>query len=91
MLNPTVPPGSKFYTTICSVRSSSYETILGVDLRRERMGATDLAVFPYGGQPLSAAPCSSIRRMQPQRAGSIVYLGVSDLRPVLARRAARRR
>ena len=56
-----------------------YETILGVDLRRDAHGrATDL-VFPYGGQPgPSAAPCCI--GCEPSVQGSIVYLSVSDLR-----------
>jgi len=86
MLNPTVPTWFEIPVRDLQRAQQFYETILGVDLRRERMGATNLAVFPYGGQPAHVSGALLQHpECEPSVQGSIVYLSVSDLRPVLAR------
>jgi predicted enzyme related to lactoylglutathione lyase len=62
-----------------------YETILAVDLRRERIGASELALLPYGeagsGGAIVKAP-----GMQPSRTGTLVFLNCDQgLDRVLAR------
>jgi predicted enzyme related to lactoylglutathione lyase len=86
MLNPTVPAWFEIPVRDLDRAQRFYETILGVDLRRQDVAGSRLAVFPYGGRPnhvsgalLQNADC------EPAVQGSIVYLAVDDLRPVLQR------
>lgn len=86
MLNPTVPAWFEIPVRDLERAQRFYETILGIGLRRERMGASDLAVFPYGGAPTHVSGALLHHPdCEPSVQGSTVYLSVSDLRPVLAR------
>ena len=89
MLNPNVPAWFEIPTTDLDRAQSFYEGILGVSLKREPMGEVELAVFPYGGKPHVSGALISHPECQPAIQGSIVYLSVDDLTPVLQRAAAR--
>ncbi|WP_028312984.1 VOC family protein [Derxia gummosa] len=67
--------------------SAFYEGVFGVTLRREPMGAVEMAVFPYGdgvGGALVQGP-----QFQPSAHGVLPYLGVSDVAAALARATER--
>ena len=63
-----------------------YETLLGVELKRETMGPqATLAVFPYE-QPGAGGCLMQASGLEPAAAGTLVYLGASPtLDAVLAR------
>jgi uncharacterized protein len=65
-----------------------YEALLGISMKRQRyMGDTDQAVFPNGGPDHASGALvqANAERAPAQAAGSVVYLSVSDIRPLLAR------
>jgi len=86
MLNPTVPAWFEIPVQDMDRAQRFYESILGVNLQRQTMGPSELAVFPYGGRPNHVSG-ALLRHADnhPAVQGSIVYLSVGDLRPVLAR------
>lgn len=62
-----------------------YETLLGIELKREAMGPqATLAVFPYE-QPGAGGCLMQAPGMEPAAAGTLVYLGVAALDAVLGR------
>ncbi|HSX60870.1 MAG TPA: VOC family protein [Tahibacter sp.] len=85
MLNPTVPAWFEIPTVDLDRAQSFYERILGVPLRREPMGETELAVFPYGGRPHVSGALIRHEECRPAIQGSVVYLSVDNLEPVLQR------
>lgn len=85
MLNPNVPAWFEIPASRLDRAQKFYETILGVNLRREAMGASELAVFPSGGKPHASGALIHHEDCEPSVLGSTVYLNVSDLRPVLER------
>lgn len=60
-----------------------YEKILDVKLTRESMGAMTLAIFPHE-KPGTAGAVLKAEGQQPSPQGTVVYLNVADVRPVLA-------
>jgi predicted enzyme related to lactoylglutathione lyase len=88
MLQPDVPAWFEIPVTDIERAQSFYEALLGVTMKRSRyMGETDQAVFPNGGPDhasgaRSASACTSAPS---QRSGTIVYLSVRDIRPLLER------
>lgn len=88
MLNPTVPAWFEIPTVDLDRAQAFYEHILGVALKREPMGESELAVFPYGGRPHVSGALIRHAECSPAVQGSIVYLSVEDLRPVLQRALA---
>ncbi len=61
-----------------------YETLLSTRLQREQMLSTKLAVFPYE-KPGSSGALIETQQVQPSPNGTVVYLNVEDIRPVLER------
>jgi predicted enzyme related to lactoylglutathione lyase len=88
MLNPNVPAWFEIPTSDLDRAQRFYETILGQQLRRENFGGTDIAVFPRGDRPNATGALIRLDELQPTVQGSIVYLSVDDLAPVLERAEA---
>jgi predicted enzyme related to lactoylglutathione lyase len=85
MLNPNVPAWFEIPTLDLDRAQRFYETVLKQQLRREDFGGGTLAVFPYGGKPNASGALVAMDDCNPSVQGSIVYLSVDDLRPVLER------
>ncbi|MBL8300815.1 MAG: VOC family protein [Rhodanobacteraceae bacterium] len=85
MLGPTVPAWFEIPTSDMNRAQAFYERILDVALKREPMGETELAVFPYGGRPHVSGALIHHAELSPAIQGSVVYLSVDDLQPVLQR------
>lgn len=90
MLNANVPAWFEIPVSRLDRAQQFYETVLGVSLRRENMGGGAMAVFPYGGKPHSSGALIAGEHCEPSVQGSVVYLGVDDLAPVLERVLANR-
>jgi predicted enzyme related to lactoylglutathione lyase len=66
-----------------------YETVLGCALRREDMGPSQGAVFPYTGEGVGGALMSGPTAPAPGQGGALVYLDASPaLDAALARVSA---
>lgn len=85
MLNPNVPAWFEIPTADLDRAQRFYETILAQPLKRERFGATDIAVFPRGDRPNATGALIRFDECEPSVQGSIVYLSVDNLQPVLER------
>jgi predicted enzyme related to lactoylglutathione lyase len=85
MLNANVPAWFEIPADDLDRAQRFYETILGQALRRENFGGMDMAVFPGGGKPNSSGALIRMDECQPSVQGSVVYLSVDDLAPVLER------
>ena len=84
MLQPSVPAWFEIPAADMERAVRFYESLLDATLIREEMGPMALAVFPHGqGLPSGAVVRSEIHR--PSESGSVVYLHVADIRPLLAR------
>jgi predicted enzyme related to lactoylglutathione lyase len=88
MLNPNVPAWFEIPTDDLDRAQHFYETVFAQPLKRERFGETDIAVFPSGGKPHATGALVAMDDCRPSVLGSIVYLSVDDLRPLLARAQA---
>jgi len=87
MLNANVPAWFEIPTDDLDRAQRFYETILAQPLKRERFGASDIAVFPRGDKPNATGALIRHDDCVPSVQGSIVYLSVAELRPVLERAA----
>ena len=85
MLNSNVPAWFEIPTLDLDRAQRFYEAVLKQQLRREDFGGGTLAVFPYGGKPNASGALVAMDDCNPSVQGSIVYLSVDDLRPVLER------
>jgi len=85
MLNPNVPAWFEIPTLDLDRAQRFYEAILTQPLKRERFGGTDIAVFPGGAKPNASGALIKLDDCEPTVHGSIVYLSVADLEPVLDR------
>jgi predicted enzyme related to lactoylglutathione lyase len=85
MLNPNVPAWFEIPTADLDRAQRFYETILDQPLKRERFSGTDIAVFPRGDKPNATGALIKLDDCEPSVQGSVVYLGVDDLQPVLDR------
>jgi predicted enzyme related to lactoylglutathione lyase len=87
MLKPNVPAWFEIPARDVDRAQTFYQQLLGVSLTRTQINGADQAIFPYGGKPNTSG--SVIRWdgvYEPSdRLGSIVYLHVDDIRPVLER------
>jgi uncharacterized protein len=88
MLNPNVPAWFEIPADDLDRAQRFYETILGQALERERFGDSDIAVFPGGAKPNASGALIRMEDCRPSVQGSIVYLSVDDLAPVLERAEA---
>ena len=91
MLKPNVPAWFEIPVSNLDRAQQFYEDLLDVELRRELVGDTAQAIFPYGGPPhASGALVRWNHDHAPARdAGTIVYLSVADIRPLLVRASER--
>ena len=63
-----------------------FETVLACKMRRESMGPSENAVFPYGGEGVGGAIMAGPTAPQPSADGTLIYLDASpSLDAVLAR------
>ena len=85
MLNPNVSAWFEIPTSDMERAQRFYEAILEQPLKRECFGGADIAVFPRGDKPNATGALIRHDEYQPSVQGSIVYLSVGDLAPVLAR------
>ena len=85
MLNPNVPAWFEIPTDDLDRAQKFYETVLAQPLQREKFGASDLAVLRGGGKPNSSGALIAMEECRPSVQGSIIYISVDNLTPVLAR------
>ncbi len=85
MLNTNVPAWFEIPTDDLDRAQRFYEQVLDVQLRRMDFGGGAMAVFPGGGKPNATGALVSMAEHEPSVQGSIVYLGLDDIRPVLNR------
>jgi predicted enzyme related to lactoylglutathione lyase len=85
MLNPNVPAWFEIPTMDLDRAQRFYEAILTQPLKRECFGGTDIVVFPRGAKPNASGALIKLDDCEPTVQGSIVYLSVADLKPVLDR------
>lgn len=88
MLQANVPAWFEIPVSDIDRAQKFYEELLGVQMKRQRyVGDTDQAVFPNGGPDhASGALVQAHAGCAPSRTqGSIVYLSVTDIRPLLVR------
>lgn len=85
MLNPNVPAWFEIPTDDLDRAQKFYETVLAQPLQREKFGGSDLAVLRGGGKPNSSGALIAMEECRPSVQGSIVYISVDNLTPVLAR------
>ena len=88
MLQANVPAWFEIPVTDIDRAQQFYEALLGISMKRQRyMGDTDQAVFPNGGPDHASGALvqANAERTPAQAQGSLVYLSVSDIRPLLAR------
>jgi len=88
MLNPNVPAWFEIPADDLDRAQHFYEAILAQPLKRENFAGTDIAVFPRGNKPNATGALIRMDDCRPSVQGSIVYLSVDDLRPVLERAQA---
>ena len=87
MLTPSVPVWFEIPTRDLDRAQRCYETLLDQPLRREDFGGMPMAVFPYE-QPGASGALVADSRVAPSSEGSVVYLGMDSIDPVLARAEA---
>jgi predicted enzyme related to lactoylglutathione lyase len=85
MLNPNVPAWFEIPATDLDRAQRFYEAILTQPLKRERFGGAEMVVFPGGAKPNASGALIKLDDCEPTVHGSIVYLSVGDLKPVLDR------
>jgi len=85
MLNPNVPAWFEIPTENLDRAQRFYEAVLGQPLARENFGGGDFAVMRGGAKPNSSGALVAFEDVRPSVQGSIVYLSVDDLVPVLER------
>jgi len=85
MLNPNVPAWFEIPTENLDRAQRFYETVLGQALTRESFGGIDMAVLRGGTKPNSSGALVAMEDIRPSVQGSIVYIGVDNLAPVLER------
>jgi hypothetical protein len=85
MLNPNVPAWFEIPTDDLDRAHKFYETVLAQPLQREKFGGGDLVVLRGGGKPHSSGALIAMDECRPSVQGSVVYISVDNLAPVLAR------
>jgi predicted enzyme related to lactoylglutathione lyase len=84
MLQPSVPAWFEIPAADLERAVLFYETVLEARLTREDMGPTKMAVFPHE-KPAPSGAVAYGPAFTPGPQGTVVYLNVSDLTPVLKR------
>ena len=84
MLQPSVPAWFEIPSADLDRAVRFYEKILETRLRREDMGPMRMAVFP-SEKPLPTGAVVHAPGFVPADVGTVVYLNVDDIRPVLGR------
>ncbi len=85
MLNPNVPAWFEIPTVDLDRAQRFYEAALDLPLHRERFAGIDMAILRGGDAPNSSGALVAMEGIKPSTDGSVVYIGVDDLAPVLAR------
>jgi predicted enzyme related to lactoylglutathione lyase len=86
MLQANVPAWFEIPTLDLDRAQQFYERLLGVELKRLPYGDGEQAVFPGGCAPLASGALVRGTGAAPSATtGSLVYLAVADIRPLLAR------
>jgi len=85
MLNANVPAWFEIPTEDLDRAQKFYETVLAQPLARENFGGTDMAVLRGGPKPNSSGALVAMEDIRPSVQGSIVYISVANLEPVLDR------
>ena len=88
MLNSNVPAWFEIPTEDLDRAQRFYETVLGQPLARQTFAGVDMAIMSGSGKPNSSGALIALDDVQPSVQGSIVYIGVDDLAPVLERAQA---
>ena len=84
MLQKSVPAWFEIPSADLDRAVRFYEGILGTRLLREDMGPMRMGVFPHE-KPHPSGAVVHAPGFEPASQGSVVYLNVDDIRPVLAR------
>ena len=84
MLQPSVPAWFEIPTRDLDRAVRFFETVLQTRLRREAMGPVNMAVFPHDDKAPSGALAQG-DGFSPSGQGTVVYLHLDDVRPVLER------
>jgi predicted enzyme related to lactoylglutathione lyase len=84
MLQPTVPAWFEIPSADLERAVRFYETVLAAKLTREDMGPMRMAVFPHE-KPQPTGAVVHAAGYEPTTQGTVVYLNLDDIRPVLAR------
>lgn len=85
MLNANVPAWFEIPTEDLDRAQKFYETVLAQPLTRENFGGVDIAVLRGGAKPNSSGALIALDDVRPTVHGSIVYISVDNLGPVLER------
>lgn len=85
MLNPNVPAWFEIPTSDLDRAQRFYEAALEVPLQRRQFGGPEMAVFPRGEKPNATGALIRVPDCEPSVHGSVVYLSLADIRPVLER------
>lgn len=85
VLNPNVPAWFEIPTADLDRAQRFYEAALGQPLARDRFAGVDMAVLRGGDKPHSSGALVAMDGLAPSTDGSVVYIGVDDLAPVLGR------
>src|SRR5262245_44748032 len=84
MLQPSVPAWFEIPTANLDRAVRFYETLVDAKLTREEMGPMSMAVFPFE-KPGTSGALVRAEGYKPGATGTVVYLHVDDIRPLLAR------
>jgi predicted enzyme related to lactoylglutathione lyase len=84
MLQPSVPAWFEIPARDMERAVRFWETLLDARLLREEMGPMRMAVFPHADKQPSGAVVHA-PGYEPVAQGTVVYLNVQDVRPLLAR------
>ena len=84
MLQPSVPAWFEIPSADFERAVKFYESILEARLAREDMGPMTMGIFPHE-KPAATGAVVKAPGYAPGESGTVVYLGLDDIRPALAR------
>ena len=85
MLNANVPAWFEIPAENLDRAQNFYETVFAQPLQRQNFGGLDMAVLRGGAKPNSSGALIAHEDLKPSVHGSIVYISVQNLDPVLER------